>query len=128
MLSDLQVNSATSDYNVAHFILLYIYTAAVSCHSISSKQELEKAVAEIGNWEAMCERLGVHKAVLNGLRNIIDTDGTIKKSRCLEAYLNMGNACWEQVVKVVADYPFYNLKLAKEIAATHGIDYSRIEL
>ena len=72
----------------------------------------------------------VHKAVLNGLRNIIDTDATIKKSRCLEAYLNMGNACWEQVVKVVAEYPynFYNLRLAKEIVPTHGIDYSRIEL
>ena len=69
----------------------------------------------------------VHKAVLNGLRNIIDTDATIKKSRCLEAYLNMGNSCWEQVVKVVAEYP-YNLRFAKEIAATHGIDYSRIEL
>ena len=26
-----------------------IYTAAGSCHTISSKQELEKAVAEIGN-------------------------------------------------------------------------------
>ena len=76
----------------------------------------------------MCEHLGVHKAVLNALRNIIDTDATIKKSRYLEAYLNMGNACWEQVVKVVADYPFYNFRLAKEIAATHGIDYLRIEL
>ena len=76
----------------------------------------------------MCEHLGVHKAVLNGLCNIIDTDGTLKKSRCLEADLNMGDACWEQVVKVVADYPFYNFRLAKEIAATHGIDYSRIEL
>ena len=45
----------------------------------------------------MCEHLGVHKAVLNALCNIIDTAGTIKNSRCLEAYLNMGNACWEQV-------------------------------
>ena len=47
-------------------------------------------------------------------------------SRCLP--INMGNACWEQVVKVVTDHPFYNLRLAKEMAATHGIDYSRIEL
>ena len=114
----------TLDYNV----FCAIYTAAGSCHTISSKQELENAVAEIGNWEILCEHLGVHNAVLNALRNIIDTDGTIKKSRCLEAYLNMGNACWEQVVKVVADYPFYNFRLAKEIAATHGIDYLRIEL
>ena len=77
----------------------------------------------------MCEHLGVHKAVLNGLCNIIDTDATIKKSRHLDACINMGNACWEQVVKVVADYPLYNFRFAKEIAATHhGIDYSRIEL
>ena len=40
----------------------------------------------------------------------------------------MGDACWEHVVKVVADYLFYNFRLAKEIAAAHGIDYSRIEL
>ena len=76
----------------------------------------------------MCEHLGVHKAVLNGLHNIIDTDSTIKRSRCLEAYLYMGSVCWEQIVKVVADYHFYNFRLAKEIAAAHGIDYSRIEL
>ena len=72
--------------------------------------------------------IGVHKAVLNGLCNVINIDVTIKKSRCLEVYLNMGNACWEQVVKVVAEYPFYNFRFAKEIADTHGIDYSRIEL
>ena len=73
----------------------------------------------------MCEHLGVHKAVLSGLRNIIDTDSTLKRSRCLKAYLNMGSVCWEKVVKVVADYPFYNLKT---IAVTCGIDYSRVEL
>ena len=76
----------------------------------------------------MYEHLGVHKAVLIALRNNIEHWQDNKKSRCLEAYLNMGNACWEQVVKVVANYPFYNLRLAKEIADTHGIDYSRIEL
>ena len=31
-----------------------LYTAAVSCHMQYLKQELEKVVAEIGNWEAMC--------------------------------------------------------------------------
>ena len=41
--------------------LVLYYTSVVSWHTISSKQELEKAVAEIGNWEAMCEHLGVHK-------------------------------------------------------------------
>ena len=36
----------------------------------------------------------------------------------------MGSVCWEQVVKVVADYPFYGFRLAKKIAGTCGIDYS----
>ena len=100
--------------------------AAEGCHSVSNKQELEKAVAEIGNWETLCENLGVEKAVVNRLRNMIDTDSTIKKSRCLEAYLDTGRACWEQVVKVVADYPFYNARLANNIADMQYIDYSTI--
>ena len=73
-------------------------------------------MAEIGDWETLCENLGVEKAVINRLRNMIDTDSTIKKRRCLEAYLDTGRACWEQVVKVLADYPFYNARLANNIA------------
>ena len=41
----------------------------------------------------------------------------------MEAYLNTGRACWEQVVKVVADYPFYNARLANNIAHMQHIDY-----
>ena len=37
----------------------------------------------------------------------------------------MASVCWEQVAKVVADYPFYNFK---KIAGTCCIDYSRVEL
>ena len=53
----------------------YLYSTVYSCSELPQylKQEPEKVVAEIGNWEAMCEHLGVHKAVLSGLRNIIDT-------------------------------------------------------
>ena len=100
----------------------FIPLAADHCHSISNKQQLGKAVAEIGDWETLCDNLGVEKAVINRLRNLIDTDSTIKKSRCLEAYLDTGGACWEQVVKVVADYPFYNARLAKKIAHMQRID------
>ena len=46
--------------------------------------------------------------------------------RCLEAYFNLGNTCWEKVVQVVADYPFCNIWLAKTIADENGIDYSII--
>ena len=82
----------------------------------------------IGDWEILCENLGVHEVVLSGLDSMINTDNTIKKHRCLKAYINTGKACWEKVVKVVDDYPFYNARLAKEIANMHGVSYSKDEL
>ena len=91
------------------------------CHSITSLQELDKAVAEIGDWEALCEYLGVHKAVLTSLCDMINTDNTVKKHRCLKAYINTAKTCWEQVVEVIADYPFYNARLAEEIANMHVV-------
>ena len=104
--------------------VLYIL-AAVGCTSISKKQELDKAVAEIGDWEALCEHLGTPQSKLKELR-FSTMDIRTKKRRCLEAYLDTGKACWEHVVKVVAEYPIENKRLAKEIADTHGIDYSVI--
>ena len=38
------------------------------------------------------------------------------RGECVQIYLSTGKACWEQVVKVVADYPFHNLRLANKIA------------
>ena len=99
--------------------------AAVGSTRISKKQELDKAVAEIGDWEALCEHLGTPQTKLNELR-FSAMDVRTKKSRCLKAYLDTGKACWEHVVKVVAEYPIENKRLAKEIADTHGIDYSGI--
>ena len=87
--------------------------AAVACTSISKPQELEKAVAEIGDWEALCEYLGVDRATLSDLRH---TENTKKKRRCLQAYIDTDKACWEQVVKIVADYPFNNARIANKIA------------
>jgi len=99
-------------------------SATVDCHKISKKRELEKAVAEIGDWEVLCENLGVPSPVLQGLR-YDNIQNSMKKTRCLEAYLNTGNACWETVVEVVADVPFYNKRVAKEIADKYGVDYSK---
>ena len=99
--------------------------AAVVCTSILRKQELDKAVAEIGDWEALCEHLGTPQSKLKELR-FSTMDIRTKKSRCLEAYLDTEKACWEHVVKVVAEYPIENKRLAKEIADTHGIDYLAI--
>ena len=107
--------------------LSLLFVAAGGCHhiDISKKRELEKAVAEIGDWETLCENLGVPKAVISGLR-FSDMQIGRKKSECLEAYLDTDNACWEQVVKVVAEFPFHNKRLARQIANKQNVDYSSV--
>ena len=57
-----------------HYILVtFFYTliplAAEGCHSISNKQELGKAVAEIGDWETLCKKpmCGVHSSACGQL-------------------------------------------------------------
>ena len=76
-------------------------------------------MAEIGDWEVLCGNLEVHRAVLSDLCSMVNTENIVKKRRCLEAYINTGKACWEQVEKVVADHPFHNARLAEEIAHDH---------
>ena len=88
-------------------------------------QELDKAVAEIGDWEPLCENLGAPVPVVKQLQSDNIPSG-LKKRKCLEAYINSIKACWETVIQVVADHPFYNRKLAKEIADGNGVDYSSI--
>ena len=101
--------------------------APEDCTSISKLQKLEKAVAEIGDWEALCEYLGVDRATLSDLHH---TENTKKKCRCLQAYIDTDKACWEQVVKVVADYPFNNDRIANKIAHDylHDGGYPKDEL
>ena len=41
-------------------------------------------------------------------------------------HLSTDKACWEDVVKVVAAYPFHNKRLARKIADTHGVKYNDI--
>ena len=80
-------------------------------------------MAEIGDWETLCENLGVPKAVLSELR-FSDKQTGRRKSECLEAYVNTDKACWEHVVKVIADFPFHNKRLARQIADKQNVDYS----
>ena len=56
----------------------------------------------------------------------MNTGNTTKKHKCLEAYIDTGKACWETVVKIITEYPFYRKKLAEEIANMHC--YSKDEL
>ena len=52
-------------------------------------------------------------------------ENAAKKQRCLAAYVDQGNACWEEVIKVVAGYPFYKKLLAEQIAAKHCVAEQR---
>lgn len=97
------------------------------CHRILKRLDLERVLAEIGDWELLCENLGVPAPVLIQLRfDIVEV--IVKKRRCLEAYLYTGRACWEHVVKVVANHPFYKQRLAKMIADEHDVHYYYSEL
>ena len=104
---------------------IYIYICSVSkanCHEIKSSQDLHKALAEIGNWEALCGNLRVEEAVLDGLR-YAQLQHEEKKRRCLQSfYQQLGTTCWETVINVLTGYPFYNGKLAKWIAEEYGVE------
>jgi len=98
----------------------------VCCHRIQSKQDLYKSLAEIGWWEALCENLGVEAAILNSLRFAPIKDEE-KKRQCLQAFYKQEDVCWESVVKVVMDHPFYDRALAKRIAKKYGVDLSTMQ-
>ena len=103
---------------------MYILSFVIdnNCHPIARKQDLFKELADIGNWEALCTNLEVPEATLDGLVHA-HLENTAKKQRCLAAYFDQGNACWEKVIEVVASYPFYKKKLAKQIAKRYGVTW-----
>ena len=113
------------NYNVVKIVWrLYILTFVTdkNCHQITRKQDLYTELAEIGNWEALCTHLEVPEATLDGLVHA-HLENTAKKQRCLAAYFDQGNACWDKVVEVVAGYPFFKKKLAKQIADKYGVTW-----
>ena len=81
-------------------------------------------LGDIGNWEALCAHLEVPEALLTELVHE-NLENTAKKQRCLAAYVDQGNACWEKVIQVVAGYPFYKKKLATQVAKQYGIERQR---
>ena len=86
----------------------------------NSKVNLFQDLQDIGNWESLCTHLGVSEAVMDELR-FANLQDTIKKERCLSAYIKSGKARWDHVVRVVYCYPFNNIVLGKTIAAKHNV-------
>ena len=92
----------------------------IQCYEIKNREDLHEELVEIGNWEILCDALGVEQATLESLR-YNHGDSVTNKRKCLDAFLKQGSACWETVVKVVASYPFYNKRLAEAIELKHCV-------
>ena len=90
---------------------------------IDGFNELYQAVAKVGDWTGLCLNLVVDEAKMNELKYSASVHEH-KKQECLQAYLNTGEANWENVIQAVAAYPICNVKLAKEIANSRNITYS----
>ena len=78
-------------------------------------------LADIGNWKSLCTNLEVPEAILSNLVHE-NLDNNAKKEKCLAAYIDQGNACWEKVIEVVAHNPFYNKRLATQIAQKYCVN------
>ena len=99
---------------------LSILSVITDCHRISKKQDLYTELADIGNWEALCTHLEVPEGKIDELVHG-NLENIAKKERCLAAYVDQGNACWEKVIEVVRGYPFYKNSLATQIAEKYGV-------
>ena len=92
---------------------------------IQKLNDLIQAVKEIGNWKGLCTNLDVSQGKIDAL---IHSTATVdaKKAACLQAYFNGGKVKWSEVVKAVAMYPINNIRVAKQIAEAHGLNYNNI--
>ncbi len=83
------------------------------------KKELDlfTSLQDIGDWDSLCTNLEVNKGRMAELRDSTQK-GHLKKKECLTTYFDSGDAKWNDVVKVVAGFPFYKKVLACKIAET----------
>lgn len=99
---------------------LMITETEEACHEILDVNKLFDSVSEVGDWDMLCSRLGVKEETLGSLR-FSHEDASSKKLKCLRAYLDLGQGCWEQVVQVLCESPFYKKRLGKKIADMYGV-------
>ena len=83
---------------------------------MKDNNQLLQAVKDIsGQWYLLCKRLKVEESKISQLKESSDSIVS-KMTDCLEAYIKSARASWEEVVVVVAKFPFSNPYLAREIA------------
>ena len=94
---------------------------------IENVQDLILAVKDVGDWRALCLNLKVDEGKIDSLINSADRVET-KKTECLQAYFDEGDAKWSDVVKAVAMHPVNKMRIAKKIAKAHGVNLNKDEL
>ena len=92
---------------------------------VQKLNDLIQAVKEIGNWEGLCTNLGISEGKIDALIHSTATVDT-KKADCLRTYFNGGEAKWSKIVEAVAMHPINNIRVAKQIAEAHGLNYNNI--
>ena len=82
-----------------------------------------KALAEIGNWEALCANLGVEEAVLDGLRYAQLYSMTERNSVACSHFTNKELLAGRRLyINVLTEYPFYKRRLANWIAKEYSVE------
>ena len=85
-----------------------------------SFNDLYHELAGIGGWHRLCLALNVTEGIIDQLQNSKQGDEE-KKSECLRAYHNSGEATWEGVIAAIANPPISNCRVANKIARNYNI-------
>ena len=70
--------------------------------------------------------LKVDRGIMNKLDKAHRGNEDDKMMACLEAYINSGEARWSEVVQAVVNPPINNKRLARKIAAAHGVVHDEL--
>ncbi len=83
-------------------------------HPVTSVKELNLMLEDVGNWEALCVNLGIRTGIIEELK-YSRLEVSVIKLRCVQAYVNNGDATWEEVKLAVTLYPIQNSNIANKI-------------
>ena len=70
--------------------------------------------------------LKVDRGIMNKLDKAHRGNEDDKMLECLQAYIDNGEASWSEVVQAVAKPPINNKRLARKIAAAHGVVHDEL--
>ena len=94
------------------------FKQTVNLTEIKDYRVLRQSVEKIGEWQSLCENLDLDETEMSRIKNE-ELRPHLKKDECLKSYVNSDKGSWEEVVIAVARYPFYDKRLAKNIAEEH---------